>query len=192
MSGEAPETIVRRLLGSYWLRAWLGEDLDQKTWCPAAVIGSAGLEAEFDVEEAQHAAPWTPEEAKAVGFATLRLRELDRLDDDLSAGGDGAGVVTSRDEVLYALDFELAAPSKMRGSDPIAVLESRAHEVERLFKGLTIRPGNDVLSIRNLARYPTRRRGGSDDGTWRRARLTVQALARIRQTHVGVQEVTLP
>lgn len=194
MSGEAPETVVRRLVGSYWLLRWLGAALDQKTLCPAGVIGSPGLEAEFDVEQAAHTAPFTPAEAKATGYATMRVRELDRFDDGLTAGGASAAAVESRDEVLYSLDFELAAPSKMVGSDPIALLESRAYEVEKLFRGLAIRPSTDpaVLSIRNLSRYPTRRRGGSDDGTWRRARLTVPVVARIRYTHVGVQEVALP
>lgn len=191
--GLAPETTVRRLLGSYWLRNWLGEALDQKTFCPAGVIGSPGLEAEFDLEEEAHTAPFTPAEAKATGYVAMRVYELDRFDDGLAAGGTSAASVESRDEVLYSLDFELAAPSKMVGADPIALLETRAYEVERLFRGLAIRPSDSaVLSIRNLSRYPTRRRGGSDDGTWRRARLTVPVVARIRQTHIGEQEVALP
>jgi hypothetical protein len=194
----AAETVVRRLLGSYWLEGWMGPSLDERRLCPARVLGFAGEEVSFSAESVDDVAPWTPAEVRSsVGYALLRLRELDRFDDGLSAGVErieGAERVVSREYRLYALDFDFALPSKPAGGvDPVTAIEQRRAEVENLFEGLALLPeGTPVLSIRQLARYPTRRRGGFDDGTWRRAYLTVQVRARVRKIHSGPQEVALP
>jgi hypothetical protein len=192
----APATVIRRLLGTYWLEEWLGDDLDEKRYCPAAVLGYAGAETTFSLERAADVAPWTPAEAVGVGFALMRLRELDRFDDGITSGSEvaeGEERVVTGEYRLYALDFELAVPSKLQGAEPVEILEARCEAVEGLFRGLAVLPDDSpVISIRNLARYPTRRRGGGDDGTWRRAFVTVQIRARLRKSNVGAKEVALP
>lgn len=193
-----PETIIRRLVGRVWLEAWLGSGLDERRFCPARLLGFTGEEASFAADSTADVAPWTPAEVRSsVGYALLRLRELDRFDDDLCAGSEvieSVEVITSQEYVLYALDFELVLPSKpAAGVDPIALMEQRRAAIEEIFKGFSLLPNEGpVLSIRQLARYPTRRRGSTDDGTWRRAYLTVQIRARIRRIHAGLQEVALP
>lgn len=193
-----PETVIRRLLGRYWLEAWMGPALDERLYCPARALGFAGEEASFSVDSADDVSPWTPSEVKtSVGYALLRLRELDRFDDGVTAGAttiDSEDRIVSHEYRLYALDFELAVPSKPKGgADPIAIVEQRRAAIEAIFEGLSLLPEDQqVLSMRQLGRYPTRRRGGSDDGTWRRAFLTVQIRARVRRIHAGPQEVALP
>lgn len=195
MSADAPETVIRRLVGSYWLTAWMGAELDQKLFGPGRALGFSGREVSFSPEKAADVAPYSPTEVKAsAGFTLLRFREVDRFSDEITSGVTVAGDVVTGEYVLHALDFEFAVPSKPKdGADAVEVTEARTWEVEKLFRGLTIRPTDQpVLSIRNLARYPTLRRGGSDDGTWRRSYLTVQMLSRVRTINQGAKEVALP
>lgn len=178
-----PETVYRRLLANYFLEAWLD--------CPVALPG----EVSFDAEDPDDVAPWTVQQVReTVGYVVLRFRELTRLDDGLTAtaaGPPGSERVVSGEYVQVALDFNVLIPSK--ADDATTTAEARRFEVERLFQGLAIYPeGTDVLSIRNHARFPTVKREGADDGTWRRSYLTVQVQIRVRRSHAGVQEVALP
>lgn len=194
----APETVIRQALSRYWLTSWLGPNLDERRISPARSLGFSGEEVGFSPDSAADVYPWTPAEVRAsAGYVVMRMRELDRFDDGVTAGVeviDGEQHVVSGEYRLYALDFDIAAPSKPRdGTDPVELVEQRRAQVERLFEGLALLPeGSSVLSIRQLGRYPTRRRAGYDDGTWRRAYLTVQVRARVRRIHAGPQEVALP
>ncbi len=178
-----PETVYRRLLATYFLEAWLD--------CPVALPG----EVSFDAENAEDVAPWTVDQVRStVGYVVLRFRELARADDGLTAtseGPPGSERIVSGEFIQVALDFIVLLPSK--ASDTTTTAELRRFEIESLFKGLAIYPeGTDVLSIRNHARFPTVKREGADDGTWRRSYLTVQVQIRVRRPHAGAQEVALP
>lgn len=190
----ATDTVARQILGTYWLEGWMGENLDEKRFCPAAVLGFPGSHTTFSYDRDADVSPWTPAEVRGgVGYALLRFREANRFDDAFTAGIDpDTGRVVSSEYLMYELDFEFALPSKSP-LDAATTFDARLGETDRLFRGFYSKPeGTSVLSLRQLGRYPIRRRTGGDDGAWRRTNLTVPIRARVRRIHAGNQEVALP
>lgn len=178
------QTISRRLLSSYWLDGWLGPARDQKTWNAAAVDG-----VDFDPAVDADCAPFTAAEvAGSVGFTRLAFDEVDTY--PLRAvSGIVAGQMTAVDAVLDQLQFAVRIPAD--GDYELA--ERFLAELDRLFRGLSIRhDGPPVLSIRNLANLPPRRRGPYEDGSWLVWYFEVKFRRQERKALAGAQEVALP
>ncbi len=180
-------TIARQLCQTYWLNEWMGPDLDQRTYCPGVVFGLT-----FNYESDDDCAPFTASEVKASrGWVRLTIEEVDRWRGGVTSGlemVDGEQRFVSEHYRLLNLQFAIRTPA----DSDLAIGEGYADALEAIFDGVTIpHPGPPFVRLRNLGKYPTRRRGPLQDAPWRVLFLDVKILSRERRPHRGVQEVSL-
>lgn len=165
-------TAARRLVTGYWIANW--------SLCPAGVPEQV----DFDPGQAADVAPWTTDQVRqSVGYVLLRFSELDRWGGPLA--GEVGGKQYHHTFTLDMLQFEISTPS---GVDA-ALAEGYAARIEDLFAGVTLRLDDPQVVVRQLSsQYPIRRRGGGDDGSFRRALVEVQVERRERTPLAGQQE----
>lgn len=198
LTGIPPRTIARRLLASYLVDAWQGQDLADDTLCPLLPAGSF-----FNPDNADHTFPWTVEEIQRErGFIGINYPDEIGSNDDRTTSGvetiDGEPRMVRTIRTLWTQTFATRVPAELvsgspLASDPTTLAELYQDRLQALLDGVSLshEGGPFRVSLRTLSSYPARRRGPFNDGPWLLAFLDVRIELRERRISAQAQEVTL-